>query len=181
MLNLYFSGHSGGVSTDDRYTFRTRLGAGVNLPLYWDVETLHFVRGQAWTPKFNVDELRQRLEEFIELRPLWYGEFYPLITPPDLSLGQNNQRDWIAYQIYRDDLGRGAIVTFRRPESPYRTLELSLHGLQPDAQYRVVFKDTLIDGNPLIKVMKGEELANLQVTIERKRDSAVITYLIFVQ
>ncbi|MBM3239696.1 hypothetical protein FJZ31_25715 [Candidatus Poribacteria bacterium] len=162
MLNLYFSGHSGGVSTDDRYTFRTRLGAGVNLPLYWDVET--------WTPKFNVAELHQRLEEFRELRPLWYGEFYPLITPT------NNQRDWIAYQIYRDDLGCGAIVTFRRPESPYRTLELSPRGLQPDAQYRVVFKDTLIDGNPLIKVMQGEELANLQVTIEQKRDSAVITY-----
>lgn len=162
MLNLYFSGHSGGVSTDERYNFRTRLGAGVNLPLYWDVET--------WTPKFNVDELKQRLEEFLELRPLWYGEFYPLITPT------SSLRDWIAYQIYREDLGRGAVVAFRRPESPYRTLELSPRGLQPDAEYRVVFKDTFVDGKPLRKQMKGEELANLSVTIERKRDSAVITY-----
>jgi len=162
MLNLYFCGHSGGVATDDRYTFRTRLGAGVSLVLYWDVE--------AWTPKFSVDELQQRLEEFRELRPLWYGEFYPLITPT------SSQRDWIAYQIYREDLARGAVVAFRRPESPYRTVELSPRSLQPDARYRVVFKDTLVDGNPLIKVMRGEELANLTVTIEQKRDSAVITY-----
>jgi len=162
MLNLYFCAHSGGVSSDDRYTFRTRLGAGVSLVMYWDVET--------WAPKFEVDELHQRLEEFRELRPLWYGEFYPLITPT------SSQHDWVAYQIYREDLNRGALVAFRRPESPYRTLELNPRCLQPDTEYRVVFKDTLVDGSLLVKVMKGAELANLPVTIERKRDSAVITY-----
>ena len=162
MLNLYFSGHSGGVSSDDKYTFRTRLGAGVNMPLYWDIE--------AWTPKFSVDEIKKRIEELMELRPLWYGDFYPLTMPT------NNMREWIAYQVHRDDLGRGAIIAFRRPESPYPTVELNLRKLQPDASYRVVFRDNIVEGNPLTKIMKSDELTNLTVTIGQKRNSVVITY-----
>ncbi len=162
MLNLYFSGHSGGVSSDDKYTFRTRLGAGVNMPLYWDVEN--------WTPKFRVDEIKKCIEELRELRPLWHGDFYPLTVPTD------NMREWIAYQIHRDDLGRGAIVAFRRPESPYPAIDVKLHKLLPDVEYRAVFKDNIVEGKPLTKMMKGDELANLTVVIGQKRDSAVITY-----
>ena len=132
------------------------------MPLYWDLDTC--------MPKFNVDEIKKRIEELRELRPLWYGDFYPLTTPT------NNMREWIAYQIHRDDLGRGAIVAFRRPESPYPTIELKLRKLLPDVEYRVVFKDNIMEGKPLTKAMKGDELANLSVVIGQKRSSAVITY-----
>ena len=37
----------------------------------------------------------------------------------------------------------------QRNECPYPTVELNLRKLQPDAAYRVVFRDNIIEGNPL--------------------------------
>ena len=125
---------------------------------------------ETWAPKFDVNQLHKRLAEFLELRSLWSGEFYPLLTPT------SSEENWLAYQLHRGDLGRGAVVAFRRRESPYRTAELSLRRLRPDAAYQVVFKDILVNGAPLAKLMTGEGLAHVAVTIERKRDSALITY-----
>ena len=203
MLNLYFPGHSGGIGEDDPYNFRTRLGAGAYLVLHWDIESTdppaeradteadHTPGGYGfwsslvaqvpalmtdtrmhieWAPKFDPARMRWLLDEFRELRPLWYGDFYPLLTPSD------SPTDWVAYQVHRSDLGRGAVVAFRRPASPYPIAKVRLRDIQPDATYRAAFRDPLASEPVVTRTVRGDELADLAITIGHTRRSLVITY-----
>jgi hypothetical protein len=43
----------------------------------------------------------------------------------------HNPRDWMAMQFHRPDLGEGRILVFHHAESPYRTVEVALRGLNP--------------------------------------------------
>lgn len=63
---------------------------------------------------------RQTLEQYLKLRPFYYGDYYPL-TP------YSQARDvWLAYQLDRPEQGEGLIVALRRPDSPYETARLAL-------------------------------------------------------
>ncbi|MFA5204936.1 MAG: alpha-galactosidase, partial [Lentisphaeria bacterium] len=106
-------------NTTDPYTFRSSLAAG--MCLCWELEK----------PEFDVAAARQRVAEFLQLRPLFYGDFYPLTEPSP------NSDVWCAWQLDRPDLNRGAVLAFRRPNSPHATGTFRLHGLKPEAQYHV--------------------------------------------
>jgi alpha-galactosidase len=104
-------------SLTDAYIFRSHLAAGMVL---------------AWDPgksDFNAEEARQRIKEFKLLRPLFYGDFYPL-TANSISTDS-----WCAYQLMRKDLNFGAILVFRRKDSPYSVASFKLHGLDFDGNY----------------------------------------------
>ncbi|MDP7619654.1 MAG: alpha-galactosidase [Dehalococcoidia bacterium] len=162
MLNLYFPGHSGGWAYDDPYKSRAKLAAGVYFVLFWDIET--------WEPKFDPTKIRWLLDEFRQLRPLFYGDFYPLITPT------NDATDWVAYQVHRSDLERGAVVALRRPGSPYQTADVALRQIDSDATYRVAYRDLEAPDPVMAKTVQGGDLADLDITIEHTRRSLVITY-----
>ena len=95
----------------DPYTFRSGLGNGISL--CWDVKD----------PDFNVEQAQKNMREFKLLRPLFYGDFYPM-TEYSCS-----------YQVHREDLKRGALVIFRRSESPFTTAKFKLRGLKADNIY----------------------------------------------
>ena len=101
----------------DSYTFRSGLGNGITLG--WDVKDTGFDAKQA----------RKNMKEFELLRPLFYGDFYPM-TEYSSSKGS-----WLAYQIHREDIKRGALVMFRRSESPFMTAKFMLRGLKADSIY----------------------------------------------
>ena len=94
-----------------------------------------------WDPldeAFPMEQARQQVELYKEIRPLLSGDFYPL-TPPSLD------QPWMGYQFHRRDLDRGVALIFRRgivePLIPVgESLTVSLRGLEPDAQYRVRFR-----------------------------------------
>jgi predicted ribosome-associated RNA-binding protein Tma20 len=75
-------------------------------------------------------------------------------------------------QFHRADLQEGMVLVFRRAESPFRTLEVALRGLEADAQYEVSF-----DGGSAKKRAKGAELMKaLPLTIEGTPSSDLVRY-----
>jgi len=117
----------------------------------------------------DADEAHKAVEEIKANRKFWYGDFYPLLDP---QIGDNH---CAAYQLHRADLDAGMVLLFRRAKSPYSVLELQLHGIDPDAKYKV----TTIDEkrNATEKTVSGKDLAvPLDMRIPEKRSSVLIRY-----
>lgn len=98
----------------------------------------------------------------------YLGDFYPL-TP--YSLGQDA---WMAWQFDRPEAGRGVVQAFRRAESVYEQARLRLHGLEPQARYRV----TNLDQSDSPREVAGTELmqTGFSVPIAAQPGAVVLTY-----
>ncbi len=133
-LHLYVPCHGAGFMWTDPYKFRCMLAPAM-------VGT--------WNELKDASDLDKRIDEFKQIRPLFHGDFY------SLTEHSTNDDVWCGYQLYRKDLGRGAIVILKREKSPYRTATFKLHGLDPDHEYELVNADTqekfVIKGEVLLK------------------------------
>ncbi len=106
------------------------------------------------------------IAEFKRIRPLFYGDYYPL-TAHDTS-----DKVWMAYQFHREDLKQGMVMAFRRQENADESMCLKLHGLDPSEKYEVTFEDSGVK-----KTLTGEALQEgIDVTISDKPGSVLITY-----
>ena len=114
---------------------------------------------------FPTDLFKQVIAEVKMLRPLYLGDFYPLTT---INV---NDDVWCAWQFDRPELGRGFAMFFRRPQSPNPDIEVSLHGLDPEAEYEVTFVD-----RAETRTLTGTSLAKLRVEIATAPGSALVTY-----
>jgi len=112
--------------------------------------------------------LKAGLEEFHEARPFFHGDFYPLLSFSPLS------GYWSGMQFDRPDLKSGLAMFFRRPESPFPTLDAHLRKIDPAAIYSVEIRTELGPGK--VSRMSGKELAGLSVTIPDKPGSALVFY-----
>jgi alpha-galactosidase len=74
---------------------------------------------------------RQIVLEMKRLRPLFLGDFYPL-TPDTFDPAA-----WMAYQLLLPGKQEGAVLAFRRAESPMTAATFQLHGLKGDARYEL--------------------------------------------
>ncbi|MCC7492667.1 MAG: alpha-galactosidase [Fimbriimonadaceae bacterium] len=109
---------SPGAAPGDTYQFRSALAAGmVVTPGEFGTQAVSLDNTYPW------DWLRARLAEYHRLRPFWYGDFYPLLSS---SLAPDT---WLAWQLHRRDLRAGAVLAFRRAESPLTTALLPLQGV----------------------------------------------------
>jgi alpha-galactosidase len=137
----------------DSYAFRSAFGAGMSIHAYMDEPGCE----QQW---------EKNIREVEEVRPLFYGDFYSLT-------GQCTQKNaWLGYQLYRQDLRRGAVICFRREESAYTTASFKLSGLDRDAVYELTDADT---GSNC--TLSGEQLmAGFEVTLPRPKSSHLTTY-----
>ena len=75
------------------------------------------------------------LDQYLELRPLYYGDYYAL-TPYTVD-----RTAWVAWQLDCPDKGEGMIQVFRRNESLYEMMRIRLCGLDPDATYALTNLD----------------------------------------
>lgn len=98
--------------------------------------------------------LMQLYNEWLEIAPNYYGDFYPL------SQWNVSETDWIAWQFNRTGIG-GFISAFRRDKCYFRSAELKLYGLDPKADYRIENTDT----NQSI-TQSGAELMEKGVIVE---------------
>jgi alpha-galactosidase len=152
-LSLYVPLHAAAVWSFDPYEWRSGATTGANLCM------------DHRAANFNKAAARRILQETMNLRPLWLGDYYPL-TAINLDPSQ-----WCAWQFDRPDLGKGFAMYFRRPNSKYVTLESGLRALDPKAIYEVA----LLDSNKK-KSLTGKELATMPITIRKAPESLLLTY-----
>ncbi len=81
------------------------------------------------TSQESADQIRPVVEEFIKLRPYWYGDYYQLL-PEDRS-----NETWQAYMLYRKDWQEGMLVTIRRAGAAIQRQTVKLEGLIADREY----------------------------------------------
>jgi alpha-galactosidase len=110
---------------------------------------------------------RRLLEEYLDLRPYFLGDFYPLTE-------YTKAEDvWMVYQLDRPEQGDGILVVLKRSRSPFTTGQFPLRGLRPEADYR--FED--IDRGSLCATTGADAMQRgLTVALPGKPDSAVIQY-----
>ena len=63
------------------------------------------------------------------MRPTYLGDYYPL-----MPYNVENDR-WIGWQFNVPERGEGVVQAFRRSESPYESIRVTLQGLEGDAIY----------------------------------------------
>ena len=107
------------------------------------------------------------LTQYLELRPYYYGDFYPLTAYSQAA------DVWMAYQLDGPAPGKGLIVALRRPDSPYYSARFVLHGLDPKASYRVTNLDSKQQADYSGSVLTRE---GLEVLLLNKPGSALLTY-----
>lgn len=143
--------------TPDAYEMRSAMTAGI----VCDFDLLN--------EKFPFEKAKEAIAEVEACRKYWYGDFYPLMranTSPD---------HWMAYQFHRADLDAGMALVFRRTESPYPVLALSLRVLRPEGKYAVEFID---DARKVeAKTLTGRELmSDTELRIAKRPGSMLIRY-----
>jgi alpha-galactosidase len=153
-LSQYVVLHGLGTVSEDKYIYRSLLGP--SMVIEWPVDK----------QDFDFELGRDNIELFYKTRELFYGDYYPL-TPYSVK-----QNVWLAYQFHREDLGRGVVFAFRRPECEDSGLMVQLGGLSPDTLYQVENVDTKQKA-----MYSGSKLAaGLKVQSQTKPEAVVFLY-----
>lgn len=117
---------------------------------------------------FPMEAARSAIGELKSVRPFMLGDFYSLL--PLTASGY----DWCAWQLHRNDLSAGVALFFRRHNSPFSSMEVSLRCIDPLAHYSVSQSPGYAEAPR--ELMTGAELAALVVTIMEKPDSILLRY-----
>ncbi len=88
------------------------------------------LNNEAWVSWF-----KQVIDEYRQVRPYFYGDFYPLVS---FSLSDDA---WSAWQWDRPESKDGLVIVLRRPNSPFPIIELGLRHLDPKAAYEVEIRN----------------------------------------
>jgi len=142
------------VNRMDDYSFHSALATSLCMGWIADAKDFDAERG------------KKLLDTYRRLRHLLIGAWYPLTA-------QNRDRThWLAVQFHRSDLDEGMILAFRRDQSPYPAVDVSLRGLDARATYELSRQ-----GTDKTRRVKGAELMkSLRLELPRKHSSALITY-----
>ena len=145
-----------GVQKSDRFTFRSSLGTSVIFN--WKITDA----------SSSFTEMQRCYQEFRELRPYFYEDFYPLTTREDITTDDI----WLAYQLHKPNDDTGIIVAFRRDLSTEEQITVHLSGLQAGKTYKLTDRDS---GENFQKT--GDELKKgLQLTLKEPRSSLILHY-----
>lgn len=144
-----------GTGTYAAYDFRSNMVPLLNC--IWDVRI----------KDADYDLMRRLCAQFRQVADCYLGDYYPL-TPYSLETSA-----WLGWQFDRPDLGKGLVQIFRRSDSIYKAADLRLHGLDPDANYRVADLDS-----PQTQTLTGRQLMDrgFPIEIAEQPGAAVIVY-----
>lgn len=162
-LNLWLPLNAAGAGgkPGDTYQVRSAFSAGL------DLGVKEFGLGDFKTPDSHWDWYRKMIGEAKRLRPFFLGDFYPL-TPCIIDPGA-----WMAYQLHIPGKQEGAVVAFRRAESPMTAASFQLHDLRLTGGYEFEDADTgktwRVTGRQLMT--KG-----LAITADTPRTSRLMFY-----
>lgn len=155
-LNFFLPLTGTGVQKSDKFTFRSSLGTSVIFN--WKITD----------PSSSFTEMQRCFKEFMDLRPYYYEDYFPLISHEDMTTDDI----WLAYQLYRPADDTGIIVAFRRDLSLDETITVKLSAVNPNKTYKITDRDT---GESFFKT--GDELRKgLQLTLHETRSSLLFNY-----
>jgi alpha-galactosidase len=117
-------------------------------------------------PDFDAKRGKELLDRYNRLRHLLVGAWYPLLPYT------RDPEKWAAMQFHRPDLDEGMILAFRHAQSPYRTVEMKLHGLEAEGVYELTTVAT--DAR---QTAKGSDLmGGWELTIPQQPGSVLTVY-----
>ena len=119
-------------------------------------------------PDLDYAALRRLVGQWRQVSANYYGDFYPLTTwTRDNTL-------WMAWQFNRPETGEGMVQVFRRENSDYESARFRLHGLDPDARYKM----SHLDEPGAAQKFSGRELGErgVPVTLHHRPDAVVLQY-----
>lgn len=145
----------------DTYNFRASMGPG--LVVHYFMYSCRPV-----TPEWPHDWLKKRLVEYLRAKECFTGDYYCL-EAFHTGIGM-----WTLMQFDRPDLGRGVLEAFRGKQSAYRSAEVRLRGLEPDAEY---FMEDAVGSFQAFSAT-GRQLMEqgITVTLPEARSSNLIFY-----
>jgi alpha-galactosidase len=155
-LSLYVPQHTAGTWAFDPYSFRSVATMGASL--------CPDIRNK----DLPLDAVKLALDEVKELRPLYFGDYYPLFAIND------SEQAWCGWQFDRPELGRGFGMVFRRAKAATAATDVKLRGLDPHAMYEVEFRDSYAAKEK--RTMTGAALAQQHVEIGSAPGSMLILY-----
>lgn len=154
-ISEYLPYHACAVWETDAYTVRSTATQGV--ACNFDV----------LNPAFDYAAAEKILEEAVEMKKYWDGDFYPLSAPTESEEG------WIMFRLALAD--SGAVYVFRREFSGQESEILTISGLEEGAEYQLTFVDEKFARTE--KVYSQAELsAGIKITIPERRNSLIILY-----
>lgn len=155
-LNFFLPLHGTGILQTDPYAFRSSMSTC--LTCNWKITDKNF----------SIYEMQARLNEFQDIRPYYYEDYYPLTGIEDTTL----DNIWLAYQLNRPSDNSGVIVAFRRKASESNNITVKLSGINPDKKYEL----TDLDKNESV-IIDGHKLANeFVLTLDKPNQSLLIKY-----
>jgi alpha-galactosidase len=163
----------------DTYHFRSGLAPGLGFALFNGAGYPNQV-GKFIPEDFPFDWMRTMVEQLKEVRPYYYGDYYPLLPcsqNSDCSTDPSKERsaafEWAAWQFNRTEEGDGMVQAFRREEDTEPVEELRLRGLDPAAKYEITNLDSKMPTSA-----SGSDLMQrgLHVELKEKREAAIIIY-----
>ena len=156
-LNYYLPIHGTAIYKTDSYTYRSGLNAAA--VMNWEVT------GRESEP---IPAIQKRIKDFKDLRPYFYGDYYPLTE----SLNNQDENNWLAYQMNRPSSGDGIIIAFRRKDCNQETITVKPGGLDKTSEYEI----NMLDYGLKI-TRKGSELMDgFDLTIPQKPSSLLVSY-----
>ncbi|MHC1764031.1 MAG: alpha-galactosidase [Verrucomicrobiia bacterium] len=136
------------------YDFRSNMVPLLNC--IWDVRV----------KDADYELMRQLCQQFRLVADCYLGDYYPL-TPYSLE-----NTSWMGWQFDRPERGTGLVQVFRRGESIYKSADLRLYGLDPEARYRVRNLDS-----PQDDVINGRQLMEIGLPVVlNDRPSAIVIH-----
>jgi len=153
-INFYLPCNGTGNNNPDPYMFRSAVSSA--LVLGWDLNQ----------STFPIVQAKKSIEEFKQLRPYFYGDYYPMT---DYSTSDNA---WMAYQFNRPEKGDGIVLAFRRNSTNVTTINIKPRGLISGESYEVTYVDYGIT-----QTYTGKKLSEgIDIKIPQAPGSLLITY-----
>ncbi len=156
-LNYYLPIHGTAIYKTDSYTFRSGLSA--TAVMNWEV---------TGKESESIPAIQKRIKDYKELRPYFYGDYYPLTE----SRNNTEENNWLAYQLNRPKNGDGIVIAFRRKDCSKETIQVKLGGLDKNSEYEIFLEDYGLKMNKT----GSEIMAGIDLTIPQKPSSLFVRY-----
>jgi alpha-galactosidase len=167
------------IQPRNNYHFRSGFAPGLGFALFNVAGTKDQI-GSFIPPDFPFDWLRSQVKQLKQVRPYYYGDYYPLLpcsSNAARTAGDSRERsaafEWAAWQFNRPEQGDGMVQAFRQNKNNDVTKDLRLRGLDPTATYEVTNLDA---GVP--NTVSGTDLMQkgLHIEIAEVPGAAILVY-----